>query len=109
MDLLNPIPAGSERVRIRRTTSLSISTPNANEICWAKRGQPQRGFHRFIATTASYLVRSLGAGCRCSKVEGLKPMAERRMRVGRMKPDAVFASLWASPQVGRTLAAATKD
>src|SRR4029453_15856603 len=41
----------------RRTTSLSISTPKANEICCAMRGQPQPGLRRFVATTAA--MRSL--------------------------------------------------
>src|SRR5215467_1048729 len=38
---------------MRRITSLSISTPKANAICWAMRGQPQLGLRRFMATTAS--------------------------------------------------------
>src|SRR5215813_5304695 len=39
--------------RIRRTTSLSMSTPNAKEICWAMRLQPQVRLRRFISFTAS--------------------------------------------------------
>src|SRR5262245_16201905 len=70
------------------------------------RGQPQRGFRRFIATTASMSswLGPLGPGrrpqgrensiryfrffstlCRCSKVEGLKAMGGRRERVRRKK------------------------
>jgi hypothetical protein len=33
--------------------SLSMATPKAKAICLAIRGQPQRGFRRFISTTAS--------------------------------------------------------
>src|SRR5438128_4736890 len=39
--------------KMRRTTSLSISTPKASVICSAIRGQPQLGLRRFISTTAS--------------------------------------------------------
>src|SRR5450756_2229379 len=40
-----PLPSDFGRgwfARIRRTTSLSISSPKAREICWAMRGQPKR-------------------------------------------------------------------
>jgi hypothetical protein len=40
-------------LRIRRTTSLSISTPKASVICWAIRLQPPVRLRRFISTTAS--------------------------------------------------------
>src|ERR1051326_8824990 len=39
-------------LRMRRTTSLSISTPKAKWICSAIRGQPQLGLRCFISTTA---------------------------------------------------------
>ena len=38
--------------RIRRTTSLSISTPKVRETVYAIRGQPNLGFRRLISTTA---------------------------------------------------------
>src|SRR5262249_3263736 len=54
--------------KIRRTTSLSISTLKARLICSAIRGQPQLGLRRFIATTASMssLVGPFGPGERLS-------------------------------------------
>src|SRR5262252_11047751 len=39
--------------RILRTTSLSMSTPNASETCWALRRQTHVELRRFISTTAS--------------------------------------------------------
>src|SRR6516225_12424419 len=93
-------------LRIRRTTSLSISTPKARAICCAILGHPQLGFRRFISSSASMssLVGPFGPGrrprlrenskryfplisscCRCSRVEGLRTMAERRSRARRMK------------------------
>ena len=39
---------------IRRTTSLSIARPKACEICWAMRGQPQRGLRWFGLKNSSY-------------------------------------------------------
>src|SRR5215471_1196459 len=91
---------------MRRITSLSISTPKANAICWAMRGQPQLRLRRFMATTASMsscfgpcgpgrrlrlgvnnkqYFRFFSALWRYTRVEVFRTMAERRTRVGRMK------------------------
>src|SRR5215813_6550078 len=63
-----PDPASGWKcvARIRRTTSLSMSTPNAKAICSAIRLQPQVQLRRFISTTASIssFVGPLGPGRR---------------------------------------------
>src|SRR5215470_19717749 len=38
---------------MRRTTSLSTGMPKAQAICWAMRGQPQKGLRCLVATIAS--------------------------------------------------------
>src|SRR5215813_9921254 len=50
-----PDPASGSKcvARIRRTTSLSMSMPNAKAICSAIRLQPQVQLRRFISRTAS--------------------------------------------------------
>src|SRR5580765_2736278 len=116
---------------MRRTISLSISTAKANAICWAIRGQPQLGLRRFISTTASMssffgpfgpgrrprlgennmrYFRFLSKLSRCSRVEGLRTMAERRTRAGRIEKGAQSGDdTIRGAQIGRTLAAAIDD
>ena len=75
----DPDPGRKCIAKIRRTTSLSISTPKASVICSAIRGQPQLGLRRFVSTTASMssLVGPLGPGRRLS-------LGENRRRYFRL-------------------------
>jgi hypothetical protein len=92
--------------RIRRTTSLSMSTPKASAICWAIRRQPHLVLRRFISTTASMssfagpfgpgrplhsgeksmrYFRFVSIWWKCNRVDGRKTMAFLRTRAGRMR------------------------
>src|SRR2546425_12989813 len=91
---------------MRRTTSLSMDMPKARDICCTIRGHPQLGFRCFMSTTAamtSWLgpfgpgfidpldeksrryFRWISARCRLNSVDGLKTIAERMNRPGRIK------------------------
>ena len=92
--------------RMRRTTSLLMGIPKARVIWCAIRGHPQIGFRCFMSTTAamtSWLgpfgpgfidlleeksrryFRWISARCRLNSVDGLKTIAERMNRPGRIK------------------------
>src|SRR5215475_7589024 len=62
----DPAPGRKCVARIRRTTSLAMSTPNAKAMCWGIRLQPQVPLRRFISRTASIssFVGPLGPGRR---------------------------------------------
>src|SRR5215469_7057074 len=68
-----PDPASGWKcvARIRRTTSWSMSMPNAKAIGSAIRWQPQRQWRRFLSTTASItsFVGPLGPGRRTRLAE----------------------------------------
>src|SRR5713101_6731080 len=91
---------------MRRTTSLVMGIAKANVIWCAIRGHPQVGFRRFMSTTAARTsgpgplgpgfvgtldeksrryFRRINARCRFSNVDGLRTIAERINRPGRMR------------------------
>jgi hypothetical protein len=61
---------------MRRTTSLSIPTPNANEICWAIRGQSPAGIPLLRSDDGvdKFLVRAPGARSTRSRTRKQHPV-----------------------------------
>jgi len=88
--------------RMRRTTSLLISTSNVKAICCAIRGQPKRGLRRLISSTVaiSSLEGPLGAKATAPLVRKEKVILQ--LRQGSMASEQ-RAGLYARRDLGDAL------